>query len=151
MTEPTPKLPTVLSDLIALAISDARKLDREVYVPDFTEWHSPITDPEEEGECAICLAGAVIAGTLGLPPTAPHYFGSCEYPDANAIRALEFVRCGGWEAACDALGVSLTDRQRKSFNVLGETQFRFFDDWDEFDAHLASLEGILPRLRAIGL
>ena len=54
--------PDKLSDLIELAISDACKLDHNAYMPNFNTWHLP--GPNKE-KCMVCLAGAVIAGTLG--------------------------------------------------------------------------------------
>ena len=61
----TPKPPTKLSDLIDLAIRDGRGLDPNVYAPDASRWHEPSPD---SGQCYVCLAGAVIAGTLGANP-----------------------------------------------------------------------------------
>ena len=54
--------PAKLSDLIELAIADTRKLDRHDYTPTWMTWHRP--NPADD-KCMICLAGAVIAGTLG--------------------------------------------------------------------------------------
>ena len=56
--------PKKLSDLIGLAVADARTLDRETYIPECWSWHTPVRN----NKCRVCLAGAVIAGTLRVNP-----------------------------------------------------------------------------------
>ena len=72
-SEPQPpsiQPPERFSDLVLMAIADGRALDPQVYYPDFTRWHdSPMwaTEDDEDPLCQVCLAGAVIAGTLSFP------------------------------------------------------------------------------------
>ena len=56
--------PAKLSDLLELAIADARRLDHALYTPMWMTWHRP---RPLDGKCMVCIAGAVIAGTLGCP------------------------------------------------------------------------------------
>ncbi len=57
--------PEKLSEPIELAIADARRIERGDYWPVAGAWH----DPGPRDRCIICLAGAVIAATLGCPKT----------------------------------------------------------------------------------
>ena len=66
------KLPHKPSDLIRLALDDlARAEASRLYVVNMAVWHTPGTIWGKEGKnlvrtrkCAVCFAGAVIAGTL---------------------------------------------------------------------------------------
>jgi hypothetical protein len=90
------KLPKKLSELIRLALTDLRKVERNKnYKVDMNTWHTP------NGVCRVCLAGAVMAGTLGADPTtvaAPSYYGR----DSGKLAALDEVRCGYLEDAIRA-------------------------------------------------
>ena len=60
------ELPTKPSELIRLALADLRACERDDrYVVDMGDWHRPSMDDREV--CRVCLAGAVLAQTLGLP------------------------------------------------------------------------------------
>ena len=91
------KLPEKLSDCIILALADLEKVEAsDQYVVNMHEWHRP----GDDNRCVVCLAGAVIAETLGgvrLQVLSPSH-----YPDETATRlfALNDVRCGD---VCGAL------------------------------------------------
>lgn len=58
-------LPNKLSDLITLAYEDAKQILRTPgYVLDMHLWHQ-----YHKGVCRVCLAGSVMAKTLGAPRT----------------------------------------------------------------------------------
>ena len=57
-------LPNTVYDMVLVAIDGARELDRSLYRPHYGDWHAP----QDHGLCAICLAGAVLAGPLGCSP-----------------------------------------------------------------------------------
>lgn len=60
------KLPDKLSDLLELALDDLAKTERlPRYVIDMATWHAPMLFSEQ---CAVCLAGCVLARTVGLDP-----------------------------------------------------------------------------------
>lgn len=72
-------LPNTLWELIEVALKDLEACEKsDEYVIDMYCWHEPMppnTDYEENelgmgsgGKCAVCLAGAVIARTLGGSP-----------------------------------------------------------------------------------
>ena len=106
--------PQTLSSLIRLAIDDARKLNRNVYAPLYSAWHAP-DDTQSPQVCNICLAGAVIAGTLQAPPHAyVAWLEKAEIDDrewANALIAVNYARMGRWKLARIKLGRWPTTRQ----------------------------------------
>jgi hypothetical protein len=91
--ESLPKLPQRPSALIKLACDDAEVVYRNPkYRLDLGEWHSTLED--SLGRCAVCFAGAVMAGTLGADPSeelVPSDFGA----DERALAALNHFRLGG--------------------------------------------------------
>lgn len=55
-----------LSAVIRVALDDLAKVEADPrYEVDMGVWHDDITP----GRCHVCLAGAVMAGTMGIPPT----------------------------------------------------------------------------------
>ena len=61
----TATLPDKPSELIRVALADLRKVEAmpETYRVDMNRWHHPMG-----GKCSVCLAGSVIAQTLGEDP-----------------------------------------------------------------------------------
>lgn len=61
-------LPDLPSALIRLALADLREVEKlsDVYVVNMSAWHSP--NGAGDGRCEVCLAGAVLARTLGFSP-----------------------------------------------------------------------------------
>ena len=56
-------LPDKPSELIRVALADLRKCEKDKrYGVDMGDWHSP-----DGSRCYVCLAGAVMAKTLGAP------------------------------------------------------------------------------------
>ena len=53
-----------LWQLLELALSDFEKVKKDPkYIIDMDRWHSP---DDKSGKCAVCLAGAVMAKSLGV-------------------------------------------------------------------------------------
>jgi hypothetical protein len=124
--EGLPKLPRHPSTLLKLACDDADRVfedPRYVLAIDSTYYDKLPDDPQDArgdygsaavaGKCAVCFAGAVIAGTLACP------YGDDEQaslmlggPDAQALFALDTVRTGDVADYVKALvGRSLTDAE----------------------------------------
>ena len=151
--------PGKLSELIELAIADARRIDRRDYTPAAHAWHDPVPgDP-----CEICLAGAVIAATLGCPKdtqieiscVASEAPGTATVTDTawqKALWALNDARGGNWPAALRSLGQTpLDEADRKKINRIPGPVRANFRNWTQFDAHLDSLADCAKQLREIGL
>jgi len=91
-------LPNTLSGMIRIALKDEdRVFKSSKYYIDMSEWHLPPEyGPHENSKvCRVCLAGAVMAGTLGLSLTA------CETPnsilpdhEADRLASLDYIRTG---------------------------------------------------------
>lgn len=92
------KLPNKPSELIRVALDDLRKVERSpLYRVDMGEYHTP------NGKCAVCFAGAVMAKSLGTPPSQmawPETFGAAT---AKKLEALNALRTGWVESALDEL------------------------------------------------
>ena len=102
------KPPETLAETLKLALADARALARKVRTAharyDFrsAEWHTG-RDARLERQCTVCVAGCVIAGTLGCAPTDtvhPDRFG---HRWARALRAIDALRTGHWGLAFDKM------------------------------------------------
>ena len=149
MIDSTNRLPNTLHGLLRVAIDDARKLDRIKYRPVWNQWHEPLST----NRCAVCLAGVVIAGSMGLSPSVscdPIYF---ERPVDRKLQALNDMRMGyffvAWRGLHEVGFRSLTEPSIKAFDSVPIPDAAGFSGWDDFDIHLESLEAIIPALRAV--
>jgi hypothetical protein len=99
----TEKLPNKLSALIRVAIKDLRQAARDpIYKLDMARWHQPSNEP---GKCCVCMAGAVMAFSLGISPRRslePQNFPDTTYAK---LRALNLVRTGYLFGALSQLGL----------------------------------------------
>ena len=157
--------PAKLSDLIELAVADCRKLDQKRYEPSWESWH----DGSGRNTCRICLAGGVIAGTLDVDPgktvtlsdsdktgDAPGLVAIHDQEWEYALYALDDTRSGNWENALEALDTRLdTDRLpdpvKRGIEGIPPPRHSDFENWDEFEQHLDSLEECAQQLRELGL
>ena len=90
-------LPTTPSELIRAALADLHACEHDdLYVVDMEEWHTPVYDYDGEG-CAVCLAGAVMAQTLGAPreqAISTHDLAGYGSSVEDGLRALDCFRRG---------------------------------------------------------
>lgn len=97
------KLPSQPSRLIRLALKDLAKVRRHKnFIIDMNTWFSK----QDDGKCHVCLAGAVMVGSLGYKPDdVPEcgYFVT-EQIGANDI-ALQAIDC--FRSGCVSLGLAL--------------------------------------------
>lgn len=78
-----------LSELLRLAVKDAQKAENDPrYRLKMDVWHSP------NGTCAVCLAGSVMAFTLGANPKKYLEWSDFEGPIARALCAIDSMRSG---------------------------------------------------------
>ncbi len=152
--------PAKLSDLLELAIADARRLDHALYTPMWMTWHRP---RPLDGKCMVCIAGAVIAGTLGCPAGTSIDIATSDSTDPQsttitderwrrALWALDFAREGHWLDAFQALHGTCPDRllheRLEALPVPAEVEFH---DWNQLATHLVSLASCANELRELGL
>lgn len=104
-TEPETKdrLPDKASELILLALKDLEACERDDdYEICMGEWHSPmLIDPAESEEevCAVCLAGSVMAKSLGADLDELRQ--PNDFPEEKKLQGLNQVRVGLIKRAAD--------------------------------------------------
>ena len=139
-----------LFELLEDAVKDARSLDPAVYVPNSERWHE---FDEELGICEVCLAGAVIAGTFEIDADTSISPGTFYRKGQKAymkLVAINHMRMGMWALAY--YDVYREDPKAEVFEKLAlipKPGSTCFYGWPEFNAHLDSLELIIPQLREI--
>ena len=139
-------LPDTMHELLAVAITDAKAISRRVYKPHFGYWHCPI----DNGKCLVCLAGSIIARSLNSPAKAnirPSFLSTDVQRKMDALNAM---RHGNWLHAYDLIYNSAPDRSTLDalLSLPAPAQCDFIG-WRQFNAHLKSLQRILPKLRAV--
>lgn len=102
-------LPDMPSELIRLALADLREAEKSPhYVVDMASWHQPTVG----ARCLVCLAGAVMAFSLGTNfdyDVSPRHFP----PDTGfKLNAINDLRTGYASAAFSALGLEVEDSNR---------------------------------------
>ncbi len=146
--KPETQLPDRLSDLIELAVANARRLDRNIYFPESSNWQDYRAT---EDVCEVCFAGAVMAGTLEHP--CYQDAGPSTFTIYNRIRlyALDETRRGNWRRALMACGQGhdLGIQMAKRLDALFDNT-RMFRGWEEFDQFLDKMEQVVPILREYG-
>ena len=143
-------LPDEPSQLIRLAVSDARKLNRLDYMPSSGCWHRYL---EHYKVCHVCFAGALMAETLDAPfgqSVALEHFR--DFPDSilHKVIALDHFRVGEYAAALRQLEIS-QDQISYALIHLPTIEANTFSTWEEFDGFLEEAEDLADVLEASGL
>ena len=159
MIEVTQQVPDRLSQLIRMAIQDGRKvLNQDDLTPEFSVWHEW---QSVEKKCAVCLAGAVIANTLGANPTTN--VRPTELPEEwrRALWALDYIRTGDYNTAI-AYFYRSDDDYGEEQTALTKLGLAYLEEWEspdymdfvnhkQFAQHLDSLEHIANTFEEVGL
>ena len=150
-------LPDKLSELLALALDEADKLDRELYQPTCYYWHEFILGSER---CSLCLAGFVIAGVLS-----GHAKINLKPPDFNNVtrqklRALEAVREGNFGEALMETGQIPESARGEAQNMVwsreGDSCVELmmnssrFSDWEDFEEFKFHARKVVTLLKILG-
>ena len=94
-------LPNDPSELIRLAIADLERAEHdERYEVDMMVWHEPIGEV-----CCVCLAGALMAGTLGTDVGESFISSDFSDDDGDKLRALNCFRTGEITEGLGLLGI----------------------------------------------
>ena len=96
MKNPLPDMP---DELINLAIDDLERAEQDPrYRIHMGQWHSPWDGGSSDATCHVCLAGAVMARTLGADPKrtkCPRDYLDARYGDTTSkLEALDYFRVG---------------------------------------------------------
>ena len=141
------ELPETMAGLLKVAIIDARKLDRSIYLPYHNDWH----DADSSAiYCEICLAGSVIAGSLKIAPSLTVSSLSFDKRTEDLLDALDNMRMGLWSKAFDLIYNRIPPLHVLDYlRALPEPARSTFEGWEDFNVHLSSLERMLPQLHSI--
>ena len=136
-------LPNKLSDLLELAVRDARACEADPrYLLDMGKWHVP----KGNGVCQVCMAGAVIAKTIQLSPdTAAELFSDesagrvpVVYSEYLPLTAINDMRTGEFRDAWSKVvgGESMSAAQEDALDecreVIESELPEFDDEGDDF-------------------
>jgi len=117
------KLPAKLSELIRVAVEDARSVEHHPkYVLDMSAWHTP---SPELGKCRVCMAGAVMACRLGVDPGTRVVPGLLN--ENFQLYAVNMVRTGDIVAALRYIDIRSREQNVKDIiaDIGGKLRFKF--------------------------
>ena len=145
------------SQLIRVAVEDARKLDRGTYHPHAHLFHSPSFERAFDKkstfvECNVCLAGAVIAKTLRTRRWTNKGPSAYSWEIYDRLKAIDDLRTGDLYSACCRLWNNNFDMD-KAMRLHEEIERPVHCDflgWKQMDAHLESLERYADKLESEG-
>ena len=142
-------LPATLAGLLVAAVNDARKLDRAIYVPNCDQWHHAISCSRAR-LCEVCLGGCLIAGTLDVKSCDSVTASMFDHRTHILLDALDDMRIGYWISAFKRIyDCDLEPSQRSLLERIPVPIHTEFNGWEQFDAHLRSLDRAVPRLRQV--
>ena len=143
-----PSLPGTLSDALALAVKDARLLDRSLYQPHSRFWHGYNT--EFRDKCLVCLAGSIIARSFDVDSRTITCPGHYPLQIDRKLRSINLCRRGDFlSAICMFYDRAVPVDIERRLLALAQPEHSEFIGWEQFESHLDSLEAILPALREI--
>lgn len=135
----TDQLPDKPSDLIKVALVDLKSIRRsQKYIVNMQRWHEPIGDA-----CHVCLAGAVMARSLGANPHGDLTPGDYGGMISKKLDALDDFRSGAVSVGFDSLGLGYEH---------GEAFDRFVPGFNRNDPRpfYKAMEKLADDLRAAG-
>ena len=139
-------LPKTLNGLLAVAVSDAKSLNRKLYIPHFAYWHRPRIGHR----CEVCLAGSLIASSLECNRNDNVLVHRLDETLKVKVEALNAMRRGDFTNAYRILyNRRPSPRTHTQLDEVPVPAHPEFVGWQPFNAHLRSLDAIIPRLREI--
>lgn len=146
------KLPEKMSDLIELAVNDAKACEKDPrYELNMSVPHTPIDQCLIEGEaiCEVCLAGSIIAKTMGANPKKMVYLDNFDKRTSDKLSAVDSFRAGEIELAFEQLGTKLVPSEQTCDRIGGDICSRFIDGEGRAPWHVYLKQ--VKYLRSIGL
>jgi hypothetical protein len=166
------------SELIRLGLADMEKAEAAGFTIDMAKWHNTKFVEGEPVECAVCFAGGVMAGSLGVPVNhaAADAIGECrvgynwreeneppgnvrsevepevfaDQTTRNQLRALNYFRLGRVIDALDEMEYPRHDRETiRHLDAYGLNNRK---EYDGNNPHIfrAFMQEMANRLEAIG-
>jgi hypothetical protein len=135
-------LPRTPSALIELALADLEKAENsDRYVVDMTTWH----DGDRYG-CAVCLAGSVMAFSLGFDSDLPAEPADIGGDDMRALYALDCLRTGQIDDGLDYLDIEIPEQRKDELGRWRRNVTHYEDYPDKFKADMRELAADLKEL-----
>lgn len=98
------KLPNKPSRLIYLALEDLEKAEKSpLYKINMWKWH------DTNGQCSVCLAGAVIAGSLECSAYENSTPDDYDYDTRDKLQALDSFRLGDVDDGLDEMCINVPE------------------------------------------
>ncbi len=149
MTDQPTKLPTKLSDLLLLAVADAKKCEAmpERFRVDMNYWHVASIPGDV---CIVCMGGAVMAQTLGVDDAVGAGVRDSRFSedDRALLKAIDTMRTGAFHAAFETVtGDRPSPEQAKTFAEAERVVEDDFDyaidraEWSAYERAAAILAG----------
>ena len=139
-------LPTHPSRLIRVALADLSAIEADDrYVVDMSEWHRPAYDDDRGRKvCSVCLAGAVLAKTVGVPHKQTISTADLDQYDRveGRLRALDFFRLGEISAGLEMLGYDVNELSEEWTQYARKSEYSPADP-DEFHDRMHRLADYL--------
>ena len=139
------KLPDTLSELLTVAITDGEKLDHGTYEPCSLYWHSGTDTFDPSKLCRVCLAGAVLVGSLGYSDPSRAFFmdeagprTACKLAVINEMRDGRFI--SAYRMLTNVEVEDLPDVLKPRACNRPDVECSSFFNWKEFQANLNSLK-----------
>ncbi len=130
------KLPDKPSTLIRLALDDLKKCEAsDDYVIDMADWHVPFGS----GRCEVCLAGAVMAQSLGVGISRDTTPGSMGEGLDRKLSSLEEFRQGYIHSGLRKMGIEPPE------DLYDEDVPMYEDDRDGFRSAMQNMANILEE------
>jgi hypothetical protein len=137
------QLPDKLSALIRVALADLRKVEADSrYVVNMHRWHKPVGEV-----CQVCLAGAVMAQSLGIDPER-HVEWPTNLATGGAEAKMLALDCARQGDVLNALYELDVDAEEAWDGLSNEDAPRYQDDPEAFYAYM---EDLANRLEEKGL
>lgn len=144
-----PPVPTTLSDLLVMALDDARQIEQQPgYVFDMHVWHDGTGDT-----CRVCMAGAIMVRRLGAEPTTHMFPGDMGPEWQRALYAVNDMRMGDMHVAYYELTDTRALDVPGAWDVLRRTGLMIKADYDRAidRASWKTYEAVVEMLRQAGL
>lgn len=137
----TKKLPDKPSELLLLALHDLERAEMSPrYMIDMDQWHSP------NGACSVCLAGSVMAATLGVSERLEMHPDDFDNDTCQKLCAVDSLRKGFIGDALVEMGLD----DVAAPELMREEWFVSDYDWDR-DGFYEDMLSIVGILQAEGL
>ena len=136
-----------LHGLLRVALDDARKVDRDVYLPVKLQWHYADTGKQ----CEVCLAGFVMVRHLRANPWESLLPAVYREQTQRRLLAIDALGRGEVETAWSHLHPAISPPYQELFEQAEAVAGAHFNSWEDWDAEMPVYERLHDALKEAGL